>query len=227
MSKKNDFKKDDKIKALLWCARHCCLCEKPTNVGIEIAHIVQDSGDNTLENAMPLCFDCHAVIGHYNKEHPRGKMYSAEELKALRDQIYDKYTAHLLSKVQCSLFQRDVFELPKVGCAISHLGETYPLKAKVDIDIYYGGKKYKPITAGHHNGRYLWNLNPGFTISGHFEIPFQADPKKENPLMAKVSICLVDIYEREHNLLPVGFIHDGDDWYVEPCMEVFPTDARQ
>ena len=33
---------------------------------------------------------------------------------------------------------------------------------------------------------------------------------------------LVDIYEREHRLLPIGYIHElkpQDHWYAEPSME--------
>lgn len=227
MSRKKDFKQEDKMKAVLWCARHCCLCGKSTGVKIELAHIDEKISDNSLENGIPLCFDCHAEIGHYNDRHPRGVKYSPNELKKFRNQIYDQYTAHLLSPVQCSIYQyvregdkiKKAFHLPKVGCTVSHSGTTFPLKARIDIEIYHDGKKNKIITAGHHDGRYLWNLNPGFSINGHFEIQPELDPKEDRPLMAKINICVIDIYEREHDLLPVGYINKGDEWYAEPCME--------
>src|SRR5881628_40520 len=55
----NDFDEADKLKALLWCDRHCCLCGKATGTGIEVAHL--DPKRSDLDNAIPLCFDCHAA----------------------------------------------------------------------------------------------------------------------------------------------------------------------
>ena len=30
-----------------------------------------------IDNAIPLCFDCHGAVQHYNDEHPRGTKYKA------------------------------------------------------------------------------------------------------------------------------------------------------
>jgi 5-methylcytosine-specific restriction endonuclease McrA len=48
-------------------ARHCCVCHKAKGLNIEVHHIKPRSqgGDDTLENAIALCFDCHADAGHY------------------------------------------------------------------------------------------------------------------------------------------------------------------
>jgi len=93
--RKNDFREEDKIKVLLWCARHCCLCGKNAGVGIEVAHLERNRSD--IENAIPLCFDCHGAIGHYNVQHPRGRKYSSCELRSRRDQVYEQHTRHLVS----------------------------------------------------------------------------------------------------------------------------------
>ena len=63
---------------------------------MELHHIQQeaDDGMSDFENCIPLCFDCHADVGHYNPRHPKGKKYSAGELKAHRDQWY-KLVNHL------------------------------------------------------------------------------------------------------------------------------------
>jgi hypothetical protein len=39
---------------------------------MEIDHIVQraDGGQNAMENAIALCFDCHAEAHAYNPRHP-------------------------------------------------------------------------------------------------------------------------------------------------------------
>jgi hypothetical protein len=59
---------------------------------MELNHIVQASsgGEWTLDNAIPLCFDCHAEVGHYNVQHPKGLKFTATELKKHRDNWYSK-----------------------------------------------------------------------------------------------------------------------------------------
>lgn len=54
---------------------------------IELHHISQRAkgGNDTLDNCIPLCFDCHADVGNYNSEHPKGKKFTASELKRHRD----------------------------------------------------------------------------------------------------------------------------------------------
>ena len=74
-------------KALLACARYCCLCHKFCGTKLETHHIVQSGGD-TFENCIPLCFDCHAEVGSYNTHHPKGRKFSATELQAHRDRWY-------------------------------------------------------------------------------------------------------------------------------------------
>lgn len=103
-----DFNEDVKMKALLWCNRHCCLCGRARGTDIEIAHIVPKNkgGTDDIDNAIPLCYDCHSEIGKYNKEHPRGNKYRPEELKARREQIYEEQTRHLVPPVSYEVTQR-------------------------------------------------------------------------------------------------------------------------
>jgi hypothetical protein len=79
-------------EALIACQRCCCLCQKFCGVNIELHHIKQKSkgGEDTFENCIPLCFDCHAVVGHYNTAHPRGRKFSETELRKIRDNWYAK-----------------------------------------------------------------------------------------------------------------------------------------
>ena len=93
-----------KIKMLLWCARHCCLCSGNAGPDIEMTHI-SNKGGNEIDNGIPLCYDCHAKIGHYNKEHTRGNKYKDEELKACREQIYEERTRHLVPPIHFFLSQ--------------------------------------------------------------------------------------------------------------------------
>jgi len=215
--RKYDFAESDKLKALLWCNRHCCYCGKVKGIGIEVAHLDPKSSD--LDNAIPLCFDCHAAVGHYNSQHPRGRKYSIPELKARRDQIYEQHTRHLVPPVRYALEQKG-HTLPDVGFHISNLGTTYPVQAQILVKLARGSQAHS-FDSGHYSGKVLWNLNPSFGVNGHFAVPEALSGS--DPLRARVDVTLVDIYGREHRLLPVGWVLDlkrRDDWYLEPSMEI-------
>lgn len=81
-----------KDEAMVACERHCCLCHQFKGTKIECHHIVPEAngGSNTFDNCIPLCFDCHAEVGAYNREHPRGTRYSARELKQRREGSYEE-----------------------------------------------------------------------------------------------------------------------------------------
>lgn len=81
-----------KDKCMIACGRSCCICHKPCGVKMEIHHIDPKAkgGVNTFENAIPVCFDCHAEIGHYSPSHPKGTSFSPAELKAHRNNWYEK-----------------------------------------------------------------------------------------------------------------------------------------
>jgi len=216
--RKKDFAESDKVKALLWCNRHCCLCGKPKGVGIEVAHL--DPKRSDLDNAIPLCFDCHAAIGHYNREHPRGKKYSISELRERREQVYEQHTRYLVPPVTYQIHQGQR-QLPDVGFFISNLGSTYPVRASVCVSLAQGPQLLGTPGTGHYDGTYLWNLNPGSGVNGHFAVPAEVLSNGE-PLRARIDVTLIDIYERPHELLPVGYVHrleQGGDWYFEPSEE--------
>ena len=214
--RKQDFAESDKVKALLWCGRHCCLCGKAAGVGIEVAHL--DPKISDLDNAIPLCFDCHAAVGHYNRGHPRGRKYSIPELKARREQVYEQHTRHLVPPVHYFLEQKGR-KLPDVGFHISNLGNMYPVRARVQVTLAQGSQVFS-WDSGHYSGKFLWNLNPGFGVNGHFDVSHFLS--EQVPLRARIDVTLIDIYEREHKLLPVGYVHRlgaSDDWYLEPSEE--------
>jgi HNH endonuclease len=61
-------------------AFRCCRCQ---NIGIEAHHIVPpaDGGDDSFDNAAPLCPNCHAVIG--------GNREKRREIRQMRDWWYE------------------------------------------------------------------------------------------------------------------------------------------
>ncbi|MBI4207195.1 MAG: HNH endonuclease [Betaproteobacteria bacterium] len=81
------FSREVRTEALVAAARHCCLCHRYRGVKVEVHHIVPvaKGGADTADNAIALCFDCHADAGHYNPAHPRGTKISVDELRLARD----------------------------------------------------------------------------------------------------------------------------------------------
>lgn len=84
------FPNEIKTKALIACKRHCVICEENKGKKIECHHIIPRSkgGEDTFDNCIPLCFDCHEEIGSYNSNHPKGNKFTPEELKMRRDNFY-------------------------------------------------------------------------------------------------------------------------------------------
>jgi hypothetical protein len=81
-----------KERALLACKRRCCLCEEHVHTLVECHHVVQekDGGDNSFDNCIPLCLNCHGKVASYNPGHPIGNQYRPSELKKRRNDFYAK-----------------------------------------------------------------------------------------------------------------------------------------
>jgi len=218
-----DFNIKDKIKCLQWCQRHCCLCEKNCGMDIEIAHISANKkiGVNKIENAIPLCYECHAKTGHYNSIHPRGNKYTEKELIASRDQIYEKYTRHLVPPIDFKMTQTIPGttlkrQFPLLGFEINHIGNTLPVRVLVNLVMFLGNNKLATL-GGLYGEQIHWNLNP-HTI---FNLPITASKQIQNSdkwLKIKIYIKVIDQYERQHQLLPMTFIYNKNDneWWPDP-----------
>ena len=81
------FPREVREEALVMAARRCCVCRQYKGVGVEVHHIVPevDGGEDSLDNAIVLCFDCHCAAGHYNPKHPKGTRFSPSELRKHRN----------------------------------------------------------------------------------------------------------------------------------------------
>lgn len=211
--RKKDFGENVKIKCLLWSDRHCCLCGKQCGTDIEIAHI-DAHGSNKIENAIPLCYDCHAKIGHYNKGHPKGNKYRPKELISRREQIYDRYTSYLVPQIDFQVVQRA--PLPDVGFLFTHVGGSYPARFRVKCEVVLGENKLQTL-GEHYSGEKEWTLNPGYKFYGHQSIPIEGELKER--LEIDTTITIIDRYGREHQWLPVGHVYDKNrnSWFAEPC----------
>lgn len=76
------FSAKNKEDILVASARHCCVCHRYKGVKVEVHHIIPKAsgGEDSYDNAIALCFDCHSDAGHYYAEHPRGTKFSPTEL---------------------------------------------------------------------------------------------------------------------------------------------------
>jgi hypothetical protein len=192
-------------------------------VNIEVHHLVPKSqgGTDEIDNAMPLCFDCHSEVERYNAEHPVGTKFKPPELKARREQIYEEFTRHLVPPIHCRITQRvsgserkRVF--PDVGFVISHLGDSLPVRVGVKVEsVLSSGTEVIP--SEFYSGERLWYLNPRHTFSGHFTVPEQLIPE-DGKLELRVTMSVIDQYGREHSYLPEGYVYvrERNSWYAEP-----------
>jgi hypothetical protein len=221
------FDKKDKIRILLWSERHCCLCDKPCGTNIVIHHIKQEGIDNELsniDNAIPLCYDCHGRIKSYDVAHRVGTSYRIEEIKARRNQIYDKYTRHLVPIVAFDILQGapnkpELSTFPTIITFVTHRSSSLPVRARVEIKHVLGGKDLGVMkdTTGYYSGETVWHLNPAVEFHGNFTVLKECQDSKDD-LKIEVRLTIIDEYERPHRMLPTAwtYVREGRYWFMEP-----------
>jgi len=101
------FNRTQVAELLARCRRRCCVCHRFCGVKIETDHIQPSGsgGGDEIENAIPVCFDCHAEIHSYNEQHPRGRKFTADELRLHKKQwleLCDKTPEQLLGEERAS-----------------------------------------------------------------------------------------------------------------------------
>lgn len=74
-----------------------------------------EGGDDTIGNAIALCFERHAEVHAYNPKHPRGRRFRAEELREHKEQ-----------------WLRICRERPEVFVAPTRHADVGPLQALID-----------------------------------------------------------------------------------------------
>ena len=213
------FSKSLREKVLLWCDRHCCLCKKPCDVFIEVHHIAPEGtgGSDEEDNAIPLCFECHGRVSHYDPKQPIGNMFKPDELKKRRDQIYDEFTRHLVPALSYKVHQSGR-KLPDVGFSMTHLGDAPPVQVIVTLDTYIGGTLENiDDTDNLYRGGMRWNLNPKEGVNGHYRITEKAS-NDDIDLRVGLELVVYDCYDRPHKLLPVTYVygHDKKEWWLDP-----------
>jgi hypothetical protein len=188
-------------------------------VFIEVHHIVpeKDGGTDEEDNAIPLCFDCHAKVSHYDSTQPIGTKFKPEELKKRRDQVYDECTRNLVPVLQYQVHANGRV-LPMVGFTLIHKGGQAPaVQATVNLKIFINGVGIDYPYYGLYGGQYRWNLNPGEGVNGQFMLPPEAMEHGAD-VRVGIYITVFDVYDRPHKLLPVAYVlmEDRANWYLDP-----------
>lgn len=234
-ARRKPFPRKDAIDRLIWCNRHCCLCDKPCGVHIELAHIDNDRTKNDIDNAIPVCYECHAMIGSYNDLHPRGQKFKVDEIKGRREFIYDKYTREYLAPIEYKISnQKDPWNdrksgtlvFPEVGFSIRNLSDFLPTKLKVLLVGRLNGRPFSlNLIDPLYRGQKKWNLNPRRQVNGWFAIRNRRaeNPRPNDRFEIRVHITQWDTVGREHILLEDGYAsrprEEGSvsEWAFEPA----------
>ena len=221
-TKRKPLSEEDRAKLLLWCARHCCFCGKPCTTNMEIHHIDGDKSNSELDNLIPVCFDCHGELLRYNPKHPKGTPYRFVEIKKRRDQIYDQQTLPYMRQVEIQISNKlfgknEVRTTGDISCTAILHSKDLPVRLSIRITPYLNGEKIQAELGDLYSGKQLWNLNPSQIVFGHFNLPISLEVV---PFLYRVDISwsIVDILDREHVMLPFGFVWDWPerDWWYDP-----------
>ena len=85
------FSDEVQAEALVASGRSCCICHKFCGTKITLHHIKQKAygGDDSFDNCIPLCLDCHEDMGKADPNHVTGKHYTEKELRLHRGKWYE------------------------------------------------------------------------------------------------------------------------------------------
>ena len=113
------FSKKIVDEVLVKSGRRCSICNKFCGTKIELHHIKPkyQGGEDIFDNCIPLCFDCHADVGSYNSNHPKGKKYSEKELKMHREKLYEKMVK-FIPEIKMNTIEWITYANPRFGYTI-------------------------------------------------------------------------------------------------------------
>lgn len=160
-----------KQEAFRLSARHCSVCHRYKGIKMEVHHLIQeaDGGPNTLENAIPLCFDCHSDAGHFNNRHPKGSKFSIPELTKARDSWYEFVSKnslpekiHISDHVQTSYYVLHSFEILE-----KTFGNDFSSVNKFRAKTYLPSNEISKLWANllkSHKQDYNWNIEQKLAV---------------------------------------------------------------
>ena len=136
------FSKKIADEVLVKSGRRCSICNKFCGTKIELHHIKPkyQGGEDIFDNCIPLCFNCHADVGSYNSNHPKGKKYSEKELKMHREKLYEKMEI-FIPKIKMNAIEWITYANPRFGYTIK-IPSYWPIGSEATngdgIQLYVG-----------------------------------------------------------------------------------------
>lgn len=69
-----------------------------------------------------------------------------------------------------------------------------------------------------YDGSRPWNLNPQVSIWTQFNLEPNITPPQGNPIELRITLTVIDTFEREHELLPTTFVKEPANafWWLSP-----------
>ena len=132
---------------------------------MEVHHLIQeaDGGSNTLENAIPLCFDCHSDAGHFNNRHPKGSKFSIPELTKSRDNWYNLVSENSIPEklLISEHLQTSYYVLHTLEILEKTLGNDFSSVNKFRAKTYLASNNISKFWKGLlkvHKQDYKWNI---------------------------------------------------------------------
>ena len=153
------FSLEIKAEALIACGRRCCICHKACGVRMECHHIVPEAkgGPDALANCIPLCFDCHAEVEHYNAAHPKGNKFTPEELRGHRENWHRLLREAVMSAMEKGEIAPE--EMPAI--TVPPPLELTEREVKVLQDI---------VSSGGETNVHVWHVVPGESKRTEFDL---------------------------------------------------------
>lgn len=162
---------DVKERAFSACGRRCCICYRFCGTNMELHHIQPeaDSGPSTLENCIPLCFNCHADVGHYNDRHPKGTKYRPGELLRHRD-------AWFLAMAGAERLKHAPFDQTPALPEEVYDGQRVQFKGYLSRQTFAGPPNYEDLRTDALETYWLLTLPQPFRFSYRSSEPTQTEP---------------------------------------------------
>jgi hypothetical protein len=196
---------------------------------IQVAHIEPRKENKSweIDNAIPLCFNCHQKVFSYDPKHPLGIKYTPEELKAKRDEIYEKYTDHLVPEFGFQITQNSppwyTRGYPSVGfiLVLSRMKAPQPIGFRVLVTAFLNGRNRGTTSDRHYSGRRIWEQpqpqrDSDYMFWGNFTSPVRR-VRNGQRLEFRVKVTAIDKYKREHlKTKSWVYVPKANSWYPEP-----------
>lgn len=207
------FSSDVAERALASCGRCCSICHKFCGTKIELHHIQQvaDGGDDTFDNCIPLCFDCHADVKAYNPKHPKGRQYTESELKRHRDLWYSSCALEKTNNKQEALPQQKRKEIKKGLPPKQKQMKSKPLS---EIDEQFFENEYPNLVSDCRRikktvGAYEWKIIKAVLLLTDYGLSWEKPTLSD--LLFELATSMDSIEYELSNLTRMGFLSLEDD----------------